>query len=64
MLLIIRARWSYLLWGCVDKNWWAFKAVDEYRDELLQKLGVCWTRYIVFNVVRELDCCFNSDLGI
>lgn len=64
MLLMARARCSYLLWGSADKNWRAFEAVDKDRGKLLQKLGIYWTRYVVFNVVMELDCCFYSDLDI
>ncbi len=58
MLLVASERWSYLLWGCAGKNWRAIEAVDKDWDKLLQKLGVYWNRYVVQNVVRELDCCF------
>jgi hypothetical protein len=53
-----RAQCSYLFWGCAGKNWPAFEAVDKDRDKRLQKLGVYWTRYVAFNVGKELGCCF------
>jgi hypothetical protein len=59
-----RAQCSYLFWGCAGKNWPAFEAVDKDRDKRLQKLGVYWTRYVAFNVGKELGCCFYSDFDI
>jgi hypothetical protein len=52
---------SYLFWGA--GNWRAFEALDKDREKL-QKVGVCWIRYVVFIVVKELGCCFYSDLDI
>jgi hypothetical protein len=55
---------SYLFRRCADENWRASQAVNEDRDKLLQKCWVYWTRNVVFKIIPQLCCCFNSDFDI
>jgi hypothetical protein len=65
MTVMTRAQCSYLFWGFADKNCRVVEAVDKDWDKLFQKPGVFyWTRYVVFNLVLDLVCCFESDFDI